>query len=250
MKRIEVMGVEGMGEVRAGDCLGELICAACARQGIELADDDVLVVAQKIVSKAEGRLVDLRDVQPSTRAHELGRELEKDPALVEVILGESRRIVRKGGRALIVETNHGFISANAGVDCSNVGLGQAALLPLDPDASARAIRGEIHQRCGQSPAVIISDSFGRPWRLGTVDVAVGIAGMKATKDERGTKDGYGYELRAAVTAIADEIAAAAELAMGKKDGVPVVVMRGCSIEKKEDGSVKELLRSADEDLFR
>ena len=250
MKRIVMIGVEGMGEVLAGDCVGELICAACARQGIELADGDVLVVAQKIVSKAEGRLVNLSDVRPSARADELGRELDKDPALVEVILGESRRIVRKGGRALIVETHHGFISANAGVDCSNVGVGQAALLPKDADASARTIRAEIRQRSGKAPAVIISDSFGRPWRLGTVDVAVGIAGMKAIKDERGTRDGYGYELKAAVTAIADEIAGAAELAMGKKDGVPVVIVRGCSMEQKEEGSVKELLRPAAEDLFR
>jgi len=250
MKRIEMIGVESIGEVRAGDCVGELICAACARQGIELTGDDVVVVAQKIVSKAEGRLVNLNDVKPSAQARELGRELDKDPALVEVILAESQRIVRKGGRALIVETHHGFISANAGVDCSNVGLGQAALLPKDADASARTIRAEIHQRSGRAPAVIISDSFGRPWRLGTVDVAVGIAGMKAIKDERGTKDGYGYELKAAVTAIADEIAAAAELVMGKKDGVPVVVVRGCGIEKNEDGSVKELLRPAAEDLFR
>ena len=250
MKRIEIIVLEGMGEVRAGDCVGELICAACARQGIGLADRDVLVVAQKIVSKAEGRLVNLSDVRPSARADELGRELDKDPALVEVILGESRRIVRKGGRALIVETHHGFVSANAGVDCSNVGMGQAALLPKDADASARTIRAEIRQRSGKAPAVIISDSFGRPWRLGTVDVAVGIAGMEAIKDERGTKDGYGYELRAAVTAIADEIAAAAELVMGKKDGVPVVIVRGCQTEKKEEGSVKELLRPAAEDLFR
>ncbi len=250
MKRIEIIGVEGMGEVRTGDCVGELICAACARQGIELTDEDVLVVAQKIVSKAEGRIVSLKDIRLSERARELGRELDKDPALVEVILGESRRIVRKGGRALIVETHHGFISANAGVDCSNVGMGQAALLPKDADASARTIRAEIRQRNGKAPAVIISDSFGRPWRVGTVDVAVGIAGMKSIKDERGTKDGYGYELRAAVTAIADEIAAAAELVMGKKDGVPVVIVRGCQTEKKEEGSVKELLRPAAEDLFR
>ena len=250
MKRVEMIGVEGMGEIRAGDCVGELICAACARQGIELADDDVLVVAQKIVSKAEGRLVNLSNVHPTARALELGRELDKNPALVEVILAESRRIVRKGGRALIVETHHGFISANAGVDCSNVGMGQAALLPKDADASARTIRAEIRQRSGKASAVIISDSFGRPWRLGTVDVAVGIAGIKAIKDERGTRDGYGYELRAAVTAIADEIAAAAELVMGKKDGVPVVIVRGCRTEKKEEGSVKELLRPAAEDLFR
>ena len=250
MKRLEIIGVEGMGEVRAGDSVGELVCAACARQGIELADHDVVVVAQKIVSKAEGRTISLDQIQSSARARELGRELNKAPALVEVILGESRRVVRKGGRALIVETRHGFVCANAGVDCSNVGLGQAALLPKDPDASAKKIRQEIQWRSGKSPAVIISDSFGRPWRLGTVDVAIGIAGMKAIKDERGSKDRYGYQLRAAVAAIADEIAAAAELVMGKRDGIPVVVVRGYEIEKKENGSVKELLRPEAEDLFR
>lgn len=249
MNRIEIVGVEGLGEVRPGDSVGDLIYGACSRQGIELADDDVVVVAQKIVSKAERRLVDLRDVQPSARARELGRELDKDPALVEVILGESRRIVRKGGRALIVETSHGFVAANAGVDCSNVGRGQVALLPKDADASARAIRADIYRLCGKSPAVIVSDSFGRPWRLGTVDVAVGIAGMRPLKDERGTKDSYGYELKAAVTATADEIAAGAELVMGKKDGVPVVVVRGCKIER-EEGTVKDLLRGETEDLFR
>src|SRR3972149_12260591 len=151
MKRIEIIGVEGMGEIRPGDCVGELICAACARQGTELADGDVLVVAQKIVSKAEGRLVNLHEVQPSAQARELGRELDKDPALVEVILGESRRIVRKGARALIVETHHGFVSANGGVDCSNVGMGQATLLPKDADASAQTIRAEIHQSWGGGP---------------------------------------------------------------------------------------------------
>lgn len=250
MKRLEIIGLEELGEVHAGDSLGQLIYAACRRQGVELGDHDVVVVAQKIVSKAEGRLVDLNGVQPSARARELGRELGKEPALVEVILGESRRIVRKGGRALIVETNHGFICANAGVDCSNVGVGQAALLPKDPDGSAKKLRAEIGKLCSKSPAIIISDSFGRPWRLGTVDVAVGVAGMKTIKDERGTKDPYGYELKAAVAAVADEIAAAAELAMGKKDGVPVVVLRGYEFEKQEDGSVKELLRPEAEDLFR
>jgi len=249
MKRIEIVGVEGLGEIRPGDSLGELICAACSQQGIDLGDDDVLVVAQKVVSKAEGRLVDLRTVEPSAQAGELGRELGKDPALVEVILGESRRVVRKGGRALIVETNQGFVSANAGVDCSNVGLGCAALLPRDADASARTIRAEIQRRTGKLPAVIVSDSFGRPWRLGTVDVAVGVAGMKAIKDERGTKDRFGYELRAAVSAIADEIAAAAELAMGKIEGIPVVVVRGCNYHR-EEGTVKDLLRPEAEDLFR
>jgi coenzyme F420-0:L-glutamate ligase/coenzyme F420-1:gamma-L-glutamate ligase len=250
MKRLELIAVEGIGEIRAGDVIGQLICDACARHGIELGDDDVLVVAQKIVSKAEGRMVCLDQVRPSERASELGRDLDKEPELVEVILGESRRIIRTGGRALIVETHHGFICANAGVDQSNVGLRQVALLPLDPDRSARAIRAAIARRIRKNPAVIISDSFGRPWRLGTVDVAIGVAGMEVIKDERGLEDRYGYRLKAAVAAVADELAAAAELVMGKRDAVPVVVVRGYEIEKKEEGSVKELLRPEAEDLFR
>jgi coenzyme F420-0:L-glutamate ligase/coenzyme F420-1:gamma-L-glutamate ligase len=250
MKRLELFGVESIGEINAGAALGQLIVEACLRQGVELADDDVFVVAQKIVSKAEGRMVRLDDVEPSERAQQLGRELEKDAALVEVILRESRKVIRTGGRALIVETHHGFVCANAGVDQSNVGLGQVALLPQDPDRSAREIRREIQRRTQKSVGVIISDSFGRAWRVGTVDVAVGIAGMKAIKDERGSKDRHGYELKAAVAAVADEIAAAAELVMGKRDGVPVVIVRGYQIEKREDGSVQELLRPEAEDLFR
>jgi coenzyme F420-0:L-glutamate ligase/coenzyme F420-1:gamma-L-glutamate ligase len=179
----------------------------------------------------------------------LAQQLEKEATLVEVILNESRGIIRTGVRALVVETHHGLICANAGVDQSNVGKHHVTLLPKDPDASARRIRQEIRDATGKHPAVIISDSFGRPWRVGTVDVAVGIAGMKAVKDERGLKDRYGYELRAAVAAVADEVAAAAELVMGKRDGVPVVIVRGCEIEK-EEGSVKELLRPVAEDLFR
>jgi len=250
MKRLELFGVEGIGEIHAGASLGQLICNACLSQGIELVDDDVLVVAQKIVSKAEGRMVSLDEVKPTERARRLAQELDKDAALVEVILGESRKVIRTGGRALIVETHHGFVCANAGVDQSNVGLRQVALLPENPDGSARAIRAEIQRRANQSVAVIISDSFGRAWRVGTVDVAVGVAGMKPIKDERGFKDRHGYELKAAVAAVADEIAAAAELVMGKRDGVPVVVVRGYQIEKREDGSVRELLRPAAEDLFR
>lgn len=249
MKRVEIIGIEDLGEVHAGDSVGWLIVAACARSGFNLFDNDIVVIAQKIVSKAEGKVLRLDEISPSAQAKALGRELDKDAALVQVILNETRRVIRKGGRALIVETHHGFVCANAGVDCSNVGVGQAALLPEDPDLSAKKIRSEIQQRCGAAPAVIISDSFGRPWRLGTVDVAVGIAGMKAVKDDRGSKDPYGYELKAAVSAVADEIAAAAELAMGKKDGVPVAIVRGFEIEK-EEGSVKELLRPEPEDLFR
>ena len=249
MKRLELMGLEGVGEVRKGDSIGALICDACSRQDVSLLDDDVLVVAQKIVSKAEGRVIALDDVQPSARAIELASQLDKEPALVEVILRESRGIIRMGGRALIVETHHGFICANAGVDQSNVGRKQVALLPKDPDGSAREIRKEIQRRTEKQPAVIISDSFGRPWRVGTVDVAVGVSGLKTIKDERGMTDRYGYQLKAAVAAVADEIAAAAELVMGKRDGVPVVIVRGCEIER-EEGSVRELLRPEAEDLFR
>jgi coenzyme F420-0:L-glutamate ligase/coenzyme F420-1:gamma-L-glutamate ligase len=249
MRRLEFIGLEGLRQVHHGDSLGALICQACAEEGIALSGDDVLVIAQKIVSKAEGRTVTLNEITPSVRALELGRRLDKDPALVEVILSESREIIRVGTKALIVETHHGFICANAGVDQSNIGRGQVALLPRDPDGSARAIRSEIQRWTGQSPGVIISDSFGRPWRLGTVDVAVGVAGLKCVRDERGITDGYGYQLKAAVAAIADEIAAAAELAMGKTEGVPVVIARGCKIEK-EEGSVKELFRPPAEDLFR
>jgi coenzyme F420-0:L-glutamate ligase/coenzyme F420-1:gamma-L-glutamate ligase len=249
MKRLELIGLEGIGEVQAGDCVGALICDACSRQNLSLLDDDVLVVAQKIVSKAERRTVSLDGVEPSPRAIELAQLLDKEPALVEVILRESRAIIRVGGRALIVETHHGFICANAGVDQSNVGRRQVALLPQDPDGSARELRSEIQWRTGKKPAVIISDSFGRPWRVGTVDVAVGVSGLKPIHDERGTMDRYGYQLKAAVAAVADEIASAAELVMGKRQGIPVVIVRGCEIDR-EEGSVRELLRPPEEDLFR
>ena len=252
MSRIELIGLEGIGEARRGDSIGALIVEACARQSIALTSADILVVAHKIVSKAEGRIVRLEDVEPSARAQELARELAKDARLVEIILRESRRVVRKGGNALIVETHHGFICANAGVDSSNVGLGQVALLPRDPDASAKKIREEIKQRFPKlnvAPGVIISDSFGRAWRLGTVDVAVGVAGLNPIKDERGTTDSYGYELKAAVAAVADELAGAAELVMGKKGRTPVVLIRGYEGKGKE-GSARELLRPEAEDLFR
>jgi coenzyme F420-0:L-glutamate ligase/coenzyme F420-1:gamma-L-glutamate ligase len=250
MKHVELFGVEGIGEVHAGAALGQMICDACLRQGIELMNDDVLVVAQKIVSKAEGRMRSLDEVKPSARAKQLGRELDKEAELVEVILGESRKVIRAGGRALIVETQHGFVCANAGVDQSNVGLRRVALLPENPDRSARVLRDDIRRRFGKHIAVIVSDSFGRAWRVGTVDVAIGVAGLKPIKDERGLKDRHGYELKAAVAAVADELAAAAELVMGKRDAVPVVIVRGYQIEKKEDGSVRELLRPEAEDLFR
>jgi coenzyme F420-0:L-glutamate ligase/coenzyme F420-1:gamma-L-glutamate ligase len=250
MKRVELAGLEGIAEVHAGESIGQLICDACERQQFALADGDVLVVAQKIVSKAEGQMIALATVQPSERARELARELGKDAELIEVILGESRKVIRTGGRALIVETHHGFVCANAGVDQSNVGLKQVALLPKDADRSARGIRAEIQRRTGKKVGIIVSDSFGRAWRVGTVDVAVGVAGIEPIKDERGLKDRHGYELKAAVAGVADELASAAELVMGKRDGVPVVIVRGYDIQINEEGSAQELLRPEEEDLFR
>lgn len=249
MRRLEIIGIEGLGEIKQGDSIGVIILEACARLGLSLVADDILVVAHKIVSKAEGQIVSLAEVRPSARALELSRQLGKDAAILEIILGESRRIIRMGGGTIIVETHQGFICANAGVDLSNVGSGRIALLPRDPDRSAAAIRDQIRATVGVAPGVIISDSFGRPWRVGTVDVAVGVSGIEPVKDERGKKDPYGYELRAAVTAVADEIASAAELVMGKRDGVPVVIVRGYKAAS-EDGTAQELLRPEAEDLFR
>lgn len=249
MRSLEIVGIEGLGEIKPGDSIGVIILEACARLGLPLVPDDILVVAHKIVSKAEGQIVSLAEVSPSARALELSRQLGKDAAILEIILRESRRIIRMGGGTIIVETHHGFICANAGVDLSNVGSGRIALLPRDPDRSAAAIRDQIREKVGVAPGVIVSDSFGRPWRVGTVDVAVGVAGIRPVKDERGKKDPYGYELRAAVTAVADEIASAAELVMGKRDGVPVVIVRGYKAAS-EDGTAQELLRPEAEDLFR
>lgn len=249
MKRLEIIGLEGIREVEPGDSVARLISEACAREAISLKTTDVLVVAQKIVSKAEGRIIALEKISPSERALELAGKLGKDPRVVEVILRESRRIIRMGRGAIIVETRHGFVCANAGVDLSNVGLGQVALLPADPDRSAKEIREEIRRLHGAAPGIIISDSFGRPWRLGTTEVAVGVAGLRSLKDYRGQKDSHGYELRASVTALADEIASAAELVMGKTDGVPVALLRGCPVEPSE-GTAAELIRPEAEDLFR
>ncbi|MBI2358587.1 MAG: coenzyme F420-0:L-glutamate ligase [Deltaproteobacteria bacterium] len=244
-----VIGLEGLGEVRAGDSIGRLIWEAWSRQGESLLEGDIFVVAHKIVSKAEGRLIRLAEINPSARALQIGQDLGKDPVLLEVILRESRRIIRMGRSTIIVETHHGFVCANAGVDLSNVGLGYVALLPQDPDQSASMIREEITRLSGVAPGVIISDSFGRPWRLGTTDIAVGVAGFKPLKDYRGVSDRYGYELKASVAAVADELAGAAELVMGKRGEVPVVLIRGFEVEAGE-GSARELLRPEAEDLFR
>ena len=218
---LELIAVGGLPEVKTGDDLAALIAAAA-----DLADGDIVVIAQKVVSKAEGRRALLDEVEPSDRARELASRLDKDPALVELILRESRRIVRDE-RVLIVETHGGLICANAGIDSSNVGAGGGVLLlPADPDASAGRIRAELSRATGKRLAVLITDSFGRPWRVGQSEVAIGCAGIDPLDDWRGRADRDGRELAATEIAIADQLAAAADLARNKASGVPVVLVRG------------------------
>ena len=242
-------------EVHAGDDLAALLLHRLEAAGWSLHDADVLVVAQKIVSKAEGRRVNLAEVVPSARARELAEQVAKDPRLVELILSESSRIVRAARDVLIVEHRLGFIMANAGIDQSNVassstGEEWALLLPQDPDESARRLRAAIAARSGRSVGLIINDSFGRPWRVGTVGVAIGVAGWPATLDLRGQPDRFGRTLRVTVVGHADELAAAASLLMGQSsEGRPVVLVRGLAPSAPaSDG--KALLRPAVEDLFR
>ena len=247
---ITITGLTGIPLIKAGDNLGKLIVEAAEKNGFPLLDGDVVVVAQKVVSKAEGRIVDLTKVKPSSFALTIAKETDKDPRQVEVILRETRRIVKMRDKHLIMETKHGFACANAGVDRSNV-LGEncVSLLPEDPDRSAQKIREEIKRLTGVDVAVIISDTFGRPWRLGHVNFAVGLAGMLPFKDYRGINDMFGYTLKVTMMAVADELAAAAELAMGKTKGIPVVVIRGYRYPRG-DGSARELVRPLERDLFR
>ena len=248
--RIELIPLDGIPEVVPGDDLAALIADACTATGIVLADTDVLVVTQKVVSKAEERLVELASVDPSELARSWASRWSKDPSLVELVLRESASIVRMGPGGLIISrTRHGLVCANAGVDVSNVGGGDvASLLPLDPDASARGIRDGLRERTGMSPAIIISDSFGRPWRNGIVNVAIGSAGIEGLVDMRGAPDAAGREMQATVIALADELASAADLAGGKVDQRPVVVVRGLQWRRSEAGATT-LVMEPDRDLF-
>jgi coenzyme F420-0:L-glutamate ligase/coenzyme F420-1:gamma-L-glutamate ligase len=227
-----------------------MIAEAATRQGLQLESNDIVVVAQKIVSKAEGRCVSLRNIKPSALAKEMARAMRKDPRHVEVILRETKRVVRRRGPHLIVETKHGIVCANAGVDKSNVeGQDIVTLLPKDADRSARRIREQIIERTGKDVSVIVSDTFGRPWRLGQTNVAIGLSGMRPWIDYRGTRDKFGYELSVTRIAVVDELAGAAELVMKKVDGVPVVIIRGYS-HPRGRGSARQLIRPAKQDLFR
>lgn len=247
---ISLIGLDGIPEVAPGDDLAALIAAALAAAGIGLEDDDVLVVTQKVVSKAEGRVVELASVTPREEARAWAARWGKDPRQVELVLQESAEILRMAPGGLIISrTRHGFVCANAGVDLSNVGGGDAAtLLPVDPDASARALRQSLRERTGARPAVVISDSFGRPWRNGIVNVAIGCAGLEPLVDLRGTPDAQGRVMHSTVIAVADELASAADLAGGKVAQRPVVLVRGWEREPGEGGAAA-LVMDRELDLF-
>ncbi len=251
MNAVQVIGIEGLPIIKTGDNIAELICKAAERQGTPIQNGDILVVTHVIVSRAEGKIVNLDEVAPSEFAKNIAAQYEKDPALVEIVLRESKSIKRMGDGKIITETKHGFICANSGVDKSNVpGERIVALLPDDPDKSAEKIRQEIKRLTGCDVAVIISDTHGRALREGEINVAIGVAGIKPFRDRRGEKDLFGYVLRVKNTAIVDELASAAELAIGQADeGVPAAIIRGYNYLKSENAKATELIRPKEKDLF-
>jgi coenzyme F420-0:L-glutamate ligase/coenzyme F420-1:gamma-L-glutamate ligase len=249
---IKVIAVENLPLFKKGDNLGRLICEASEKQGTPIQENDIIVVTHVAVSKAEGNIVNLGNVKPSVRALEIAQKVGKDPALVEVILKESKEIVRIGPTSIITETKQGIISANAGVDRSNVeGNQNVALFPNDPDSSANHIRKEIKERTDKNVAVIVSDTHGRPLRMGEINVAIGVAGFKPIRDRRGEKDLFGYVLQVKQTNIADELASAAELVIGQaNEGIPAAIIRGYEYQTAEDASARELIRPKEKDIFR
>jgi coenzyme F420-0:L-glutamate ligase/coenzyme F420-1:gamma-L-glutamate ligase len=251
MSRVEVIGVKGIPIIEKGDDIAKLICTAAERQGTPIKDGDIIVVTHVIVSRAEGSVVNLNEVTPSEFAKNIARQVEKEPALVEIVLRESKGIVRMGQKHLICETRHGFICANAGVDQSNVpGDRNVALLPKNPDRSARALRRKIKKITGKDVAVIISDTHGRPLREGEINIAIGVAGIKPIRPRIGEKDLFGYTMRVKRTAIADELASAAELVIGQtNERIPVAIIRGYKYPKSEKAKAKELIRKKEKDLF-
>jgi coenzyme F420-0:L-glutamate ligase/coenzyme F420-1:gamma-L-glutamate ligase len=247
---IQIIGLRKLPLIKEGDNVADHIVKAAKEEQVEIANGDVIVVAQKIVSKAEGGVVHLKSVTPSQKAEEIAKVSGKDPRHVEVILRESAKVIRSRGAHLIVETRHGFVCANAGVDRSNIEDSDTmTVLPLDGDKSAREIRRRIRELTSADVGVIISDTFGRAWRIGQVNVAVGVDGLRPVIDYRGQKDMFGYVLNVTQMAVADELASAAELVMKKSDGVPVAIVRGCDYAAGE-GSVRDLIRPEQEDLFR
>src|SRR4051812_46040375 len=246
---MQLFPVSGLGEIEPGTDLASAIHAALLRQGTPLEDGDILVVTQKVVSKAEGCLVRLADITPSALAVRWAERWDKDARLVEIVLRQSRRIVRMDRGVIIAETHHGLVCANAGVDMSNIGGDRACLLPPDPDASAATLRGSLEKGAGARLGVVISDTFGRAWREGQTNIAIGVSGVEALRHFEGQVDPTGYELRVTMLATADELAGAAELVMGKTDKVPVAVVRGLE-RALGAGSAAELVRASATDMFR
>jgi coenzyme F420-0:L-glutamate ligase/coenzyme F420-1:gamma-L-glutamate ligase len=252
MEQIKVIAVEGLPLIQPKDNLGELIVNAAKKQKTPLQNKDIIVVTHVVVSKAEGNIVNLDTVTPSERAKEIAKQTNKDPALVEVILRESSEIVRIGQNSIITETKSGSVSANAGVDRSNVsGERNVVPLPKNPNVSAQNIRKEIKRLAGTDVAVIVSDTHGRPFRVGEINIAIGVAGFKPIRDRRGEKDLYGYVLRIKQTAIADELASAAELVIGQaNEGIPVAIIRDYNYQSDDNIPPTELIRPKERDLFR
>ena len=248
---IRAVGIEGLPEVQAGDDLAIQIIDAAAAQGTPIEDGDVVVVTQKIVSKAEGRVMTLDEVEASPLAVAITEGHRRDPRHTEMILRESRRVVRMDRGVIISETYHGYICANAGIDASNIpGNDAICLLPVDPDASARRIRSGIRERLGVDAAVLVSDTFGRPWRNGAINVSIGVAGFNPVISYVGEFDPHGNELHTTTIAVADELAATAELVTGKLLGVPVALIKGYPYERMEDADSRAIVRDPDKDLFR
>ena len=252
VKAVNVIGLENFPIVKQGDNLAELVFSTMQEEGVALNDGDVVVVAHKVVSKAEGRIVRLKDVKPSEKAEEIAKVTSKDPRFVELILQETRSIVKVSPEILIVENEQGLVCINAALDKSNVeGEDAYALLPTDPDESARRICSEIMKLTGKKVAVIIGDTYSRPFRRGQVEFAIGVAGLNPFRDYRGQKDLFDYVLKVKNTAVADEIASAAELVMGQgREGIPVAIIKNLGFEQKEKQSSIDLLISKDEDLFK
>jgi coenzyme F420-0:L-glutamate ligase/coenzyme F420-1:gamma-L-glutamate ligase len=249
---IKIIAVENLPLITKGDNLAELIYNAVEKQNTPIQEKDVIIITHVAVSKAEGNVVNLDDISPSERAKEIAQQTSKDPALVEAVLRETKEIVRIGPNSIITETKKGIVCANAGVDRSNIeGERNVVLLPKDPDASVQKIRREIKRLTGCDVAVIVSDTHGRPFRMGEINVAIGVAGIKPIRDRRGEKDLFGYELRIKQTSIADELSSAAELVIGQADeGIPVAIIRGYNYQVMENPSVAELTRPKEKDLFR
>jgi coenzyme F420-0:L-glutamate ligase / coenzyme F420-1:gamma-L-glutamate ligase len=247
---VRILPLPVAGEIHAGDSLSDKLLAAARKNGVEFRDRDILVVKHKAVSKAEGALTTLDEVHPSAASQIWARRYGLDARVTELALRESQRVVRKKRGVLITETRHGFVCANSGVDVSNVDGGRhAALLPKDPDRSAARLRRDAKKNWGVEIAVIISDSFGRPWREGLTEVAIGVAGMRPLVDYRGRRDSHGYQLHASVDAVADELACAAGLVCGKLAGTPACIIRGFSY-RRGNGTARQLIRPAANDLFR